>query len=87
MLSADKVGDLREQLKLKLISKKELEADSEIAVKDNDDFELASDDELKDVLPDCKVRVYLKAKASSPVAVPAVVAAASAPVVVVPAVN
>jgi len=54
------VAELRDQLKLRLIGKKELEADSEIAVKDNDDFELASDDELKDVLPDCKVRVYLK---------------------------
>lgn len=54
------MGELRDQLKLRLIAKKELEADSEIAVKDNDDFELASDDELKDVLPDCKVRVYLK---------------------------
>jgi hypothetical protein len=60
VLEAQKVGELRDQLKLRLIGKKELEADSEIAVKDNDDFELASDDELKDVLPDCKVRVYLK---------------------------
>jgi hypothetical protein len=60
VLEAQKVAELRDQLKLRLIAKKELEADSEIAVKDNDDFELASDDELKDVLPDCKVRVYLK---------------------------
>lgn len=69
VLSAEKVADLRDQLKLKLIAKKELEADSEIAVKDNDDFELASDDEVKDVIPDCKVKIYLKAK-PSPIVVP-----------------
>jgi hypothetical protein len=73
------VADLREQLRLKLIAKKELEADSEIAVKDNDDFELASDDELKDVLPDCKVKVYLKAKAL-PAVVPAPVHPPAVPV-------
>lgn len=56
-------------------------------MKDNDDFELASDDECKDVLPDCKVKVYLKAKAPlllPSVPVPAVV---NVPVVAVPATN
>ncbi len=70
------MAELREELRLKLIAKKELEADSEITVKDNDDFELASDDECKDVVPDCKVKVYLKAKAAialAPAPVPAVV--------------
>jgi hypothetical protein len=38
VLAAEKVADLKDQLKLKLISKNELEADSEIAIKDNDDF-------------------------------------------------
>lgn len=80
------MSDLKEQVKLKLIAKKELEADSEIAVKDNDDFELASDDEVKDVLTDCKVKVYLKAKVVPPVVVPPPVVPVSAPVVAVPAV-
>lgn len=60
-------------------------------MKDNDDFELASDDECRDVLPDCKVKVYLKAKAplqppSVPIIVPAPVPAV-VPVVALSAVN
>lgn len=31
-------------------------------MKDNDDFELASDDEVQDVVTDNKVKIYLKAK-------------------------
>jgi hypothetical protein len=83
------VAELREELRAKLIAKKELEADSEITMKDNDDFELASDDECKDVLPDCKVKVYLKAKPSLPLpSIPAPVpVVVNVPAVAVPAVN
>lgn len=66
VLGVAKVAELKEQVKLKLIAKKELEADSEISIKDNDDFQLASDDEVKDVVPDCKVKIYLKAKVVPP---------------------
>lgn len=80
--------ELRSLIREKLIAKQELAADGEIVMKDNDDFELASDDELKDVLADAKVRIYPKttsAVVNVPVAVQPVV---SAPVIAaVPAPN
>ena len=60
VLPLGKIKELKEQIRLKLISKKDIEPDTEFSLKDNDDFELGSDDEANDVIPDCKVRIYKK---------------------------
>ena len=44
VLNAHKVKELKTLIKEKLIAKQELEADTPFTIKDNDDFELASDD-------------------------------------------
>jgi hypothetical protein len=82
VFAADTVKELRSLIREKLISKQELAADGEIVLKDNDDFELASDDELKDVLADAKVRIYPKIVSPAVVPVPvAVQPVVSAPVI------
>ncbi len=35
-----------------------------ISIKDTNDFELGSDDEIEDVIPDCKLRVYISSSNS-----------------------
>jgi hypothetical protein len=52
-------------------------------MKDNDDFELASDDEVQDVVTDNKVRIYLKPKSIAQSAVVAPSVPAPLPAVVV----
>lgn len=44
VISANTVKELKETIKDKLVNKKELENNTEFAIKDSDDFELASDD-------------------------------------------
>jgi hypothetical protein len=64
-------------------------------LKDNDDFELASDDELNDVIPDAKLKIYQKGNPlvvippPVPTTLPSQPLASSAPVapVVVPAIH
>jgi len=47
-----------------------LTKDDKLALKDTSDFELGSDDEVEDVLPDCKLRLYITTpKLNLPVAV------------------
>ena len=70
VLKAHKVQELKEAIREKLIGKQELQADTQFALKDNDDFELASDDEVEDVLPERKVRIYRKDKPAPPPAQP-----------------
>lgn len=60
VLSVQKVHELRSSIKEKLIGKKQLENDSEIIMRDNDDYQLASDDEVNDVISDGKVKIYKK---------------------------
>ena len=67
VINATTVADLRDKIADKLIGKNQLEKDQKIAIKDIDDFELGSDDEANDVVPDGKVRIYLiKDKAQQP---------------------
>jgi hypothetical protein len=77
VLEATTVQQLKALVKEKLIAKKELENDTPFALKDADDFELASDDEVEDVVPDSKLRIY--PHNSQPVAVPPVVVVQSLP--------
>ena len=59
VLAVTTVADLKDKICEKLIGKVQLEIGQKIAIKDIDDFELGSDDETTDVVPDGKVRVYL----------------------------
>ena len=59
VLSAQKVDDLKVKISEKLISKDQMNKDTKYSLKDADDYELASDDEVEDVVPDGKVRVYI----------------------------
>jgi hypothetical protein len=61
-LNAVKVSELKSQIKDRLINKKDIEADSELIIKDIDDFELASDDEVNQVLNDGKIKLFKKNK-------------------------
>ena len=68
MLKAVTVKELKMQIQDKLIAKKELEKDSEFSLKDKDDYELDSGDEVEDVVAENKVKVCLKG--SQPMAPP-----------------
>jgi hypothetical protein len=83
VLAANTVKELRDLVCEKLIAKKEIEADTKVSLKDNDDYELASDDEVQNVITDGKVRLYRTPNAtqiSSAVLVPAVSQPIIAPV-------
>lgn len=58
VLKAATVAELRDKIVEKLISKDQIEKDTKIVLKDIEDFELGSDDEVEDVLPDGRLRVY-----------------------------
>ena len=59
VLPVGKVSELRDSVQEKLITKNQVKKEDKLLIKDNDDFELASDDEVEDVVPDGKIRVYL----------------------------
>lgn len=82
VLEVKTVKELKELIKEKLIAKNEFDKDTTFAIKDADDFELASDDEIDDVVPDAKVRVYPKVSGSSPIIPPQPPVQVSAPVAV-----
>ena len=65
VLSANKVNQLKDLVQEKLITKNQLTKDSKLSIKDVDDFELASDDEVEDVVPDGKIRIYVQEEAKS----------------------
>ena len=46
VLAANKVNELKDLVQEKLITKNQLTKDSKLSIKDVDDFELASDDEV-----------------------------------------
>jgi hypothetical protein len=58
VLSATTVKELKALIHEKLVGKQSIQPEEKLTLKDTDDFELASDDELNDVLPDAKVRIY-----------------------------
>jgi hypothetical protein len=58
-----------------------------VALKDNDDYELASDDDVQDVITDGKVRLYKIPDASTQVVPPALVPASGPGVLQQPVVN
>ena len=80
VLEANTVKELKELIKEKLIAKNELDKDTAFAIKDSDDFELASDDEVTDVVPDAKVRVYPKVITTSAIVPPPSPAQVTVPV-------
>jgi hypothetical protein len=43
----------------KLINKNQVQKDDTIVIKDNDEYELGSDDEVNDVIPDGKVKLFV----------------------------
>jgi hypothetical protein len=49
--SIKSIKDLKEDIKQKLIHKKQLQNEDEISIQDTQDFELCSDDDIEDVLP------------------------------------
>lgn len=51
--------ELREKIEEKLVAKNKLVVGQHIIIKDNDDFELGSDDEVNDVVTNSKVKAYL----------------------------
>lgn len=51
---------MKRQILEKLINKKEVEKNVNFALKDNDDYELNSDDEVLNVILDDKVKMYVK---------------------------
>jgi hypothetical protein len=59
-LAATTIQQLKNAIADKLISKKEIEPHHQLIIKDNDDFELASDDEPDQVITDSKVKIYIK---------------------------
>lgn len=60
VLKAFTVKELKQSIQEKLVDKKEIEKKAEFSLKDSDDYELASDDEVDAVIPDSKVRFCLK---------------------------
>lgn len=62
VLSVGKVSDLRNSVQDKLVAKNQVTKEDKLLIKDIDDFELASDDEVEDVVPDGKIRVYLQSQ-------------------------
>ncbi|CAM6004658.1 unnamed protein product [Sphagnum balticum] len=57
-LDVTTVAELKLQIKDRLISKKEVENHTRISLKDKDDYELGSDDEVDDVVSDGKLKVF-----------------------------
>lgn len=66
VLAAKTVAELKQKVFEKLESKNQLAKDDKISIKDTSDFELGSDDEVDDVVPDSKIRIYVN-KQSQPV--------------------
>lgn len=60
VLNAHTVAELRDKIQDKLQAKNQIQQGESIVIKDIDDFELGSDDEVGDVIPDGRVRIYQK---------------------------
>jgi hypothetical protein len=66
VLLAKTVAELKQKIAEKMESKNHLAKDDKLSIKDTSDFELGSDDEVEDVIPDCKLRVYISNSNSKP---------------------
>lgn len=60
VLQAKTVKEVKDLIVEKLVGKNQIEKDDEIKIKDNDEYELGSDDETGDVIPDGKVKLFVK---------------------------
>jgi hypothetical protein len=63
VLQGATVKEIKTLIIEKLIAKNHIEPNEKVSIKDNDDYELGSDDEVNDVIPDGKVRLYIDRKA------------------------
>jgi hypothetical protein len=59
VILAKTVAELKEKITEKLESKNQIAKGDKLRIKDTSDFELGSDDEVDDVVPDCKIRIYV----------------------------
>lgn len=57
---------MKQKIVEKLESKNQLAQEDKVIIKDTGDFELGSDDEIDDVLPDCKLRIYISKPNAKP---------------------
>lgn len=62
VIVAKTIAELKQKIVEKLESKNQIEKTDVVRIKDTSDFELGSDDEVDDVVPDCKIRIYVEQK-------------------------